>query len=118
MALKNKEISIYITPNSFETFFRKFSGDKKKYDFSGISDLRKALNNEKARIIHTIKTNSPDSIYTLAKILGRDFKAVRKDLEILKRFGLIYLTPNSKGNRKKLKPEVAFDELIINLKFR
>jgi len=115
---KFKEITLYITPNSFESFFRKFSGETKKYDFSGISDLRKILSNEKARILHNIKTQNPESLYHLSKLLGRDFKSVRKDIKVLEKFGFIHMKPNSQGKRKKLKPEIVLDELTISLKFK
>lgn len=113
-----REIDLYITPSSFESFFRKFAGEKKQYDFSGISDLRKVLNNEKARVLYTIKYSSPDSIYHLAKLLGRDFKSVRKDIKLLEKLGFVYMKPESTGQRKKLKPQAIVDELTINVKFR
>lgn len=113
-----KEINIYITSSNFEAFFRKFSGEKNNYDFSGISDLRKILNKEKARIIHTIKTHNPPSLYALSKLLNRDFKAVKSDIDLLQKFGFISLVSSSKGKRKMLKPELNIDELIINLKFK
>ena len=115
---KARIIDLYITPSNFESFFRKFSGEKRQYDFSGIADVRKVLNNEKARILYTIKTQNPESIYHLAKLLGRDFKSVRKDIKILEKFGFIYMKSDHKGNRKKLKPEVIVDELTINVKFK
>jgi predicted transcriptional regulator len=87
-----------------------------------ISQLKLLFSEEKAKIIKTIKETNPDSIYSLAKILKRDFKTVRNELRILEEFGIVKLTEGkSKGkikkgtNRKVLKPTVAIDKLVIDL---
>lgn len=116
--LRTKTINLYITPSSFESLLRKFSGEKKQYDFSGITDVRKLLNNEKARILHFIKEKNPESIYHLAKLLERDFKSVRKDIKLLEKFGFIHIKHDTQGTRKKLKPEVIIDELILKISFQ
>ena len=119
MASKKKRvIDIYITPTSFSFLFKKISGKKAEdYDFSGISDLRKLLSNERAKILYVIKNQKPLSIYALAKALGRDFKAVVKDLKILEKFGFIKLIAEKKSNRKTIRPEVEIEALTINLQF-
>ncbi|MBU0958007.1 MAG: hypothetical protein KKF56_04330 [Nanoarchaeota archaeon] len=118
-AKKSKRIiNLYITPSSFSTFFKKFEGKKTDYDFSELAQLRQLLSNEKSRILNILKTKSPDSIYSLAKILGRDFKSVRDDLKLLQKFGFIELTNQYSGKRKKLKPELILDELAINISFQ
>jgi predicted transcriptional regulator len=80
-------------------------------------DLRSLLSNEKARILHVIKTKKPNSIYELAKLTGRDFKVVREDLKILEKFGLIKLVPNKEKERERLKPVLQTEKLhiIINI---
>lgn len=117
MALKSKtrEITIRESEGAFG-IFKKTSVDKGEYDFSGLLALRQMLNNEKARILHAIKTQNPSSVYQLAKILGRKFKSVNDDIKLLERFGLVELVEESTKNRKRHKPILIADTLTINLK--
>ena len=86
-----RDITIIKGNGNFSIFKRKDS--KQEYDFSGILALRQLLNNGKARILHVIKIQKPQSIYELAKKLGRGFKAVNDDIKLLERFGFIELIP-------------------------
>ncbi len=118
MAVKSKtrEITIVGDKGTFATFFRKFYGEEDVYDFEGLAALRQVLSNEKARILHAIKTKSPDSIYALAKVLGRDFKSVNDDLKLLERFGFVDLIAQKTGKRSRLKPQVVIDTIKIEIK--
>ncbi|MGD2072173.1 MAG: hypothetical protein PVG65_01620 [Candidatus Thorarchaeota archaeon] len=115
---KIRVVNLYITPSAFTSIVKRLRGDRSEYDFSGITDLRQLLSNEKAKILNIIQNQNPESIYHLAKILGRDFKAVSKDVKLLERFGFIELKHETKGKRKKLKPEIAIDTLQINIGFQ
>ena len=97
------------------SIFKKSSG-KKSYDFSGILALRQLLSNEKARILHVIKNQKPSSIYELAKILNRGFKAVNDDIKLLEKFGFVQLVHEKVGNRTRYKPVIVVDTVTINLK--
>jgi len=113
---KTRNITITTSEGAFTALFKTFRGrTDKKYDFSGISALRQLLSNEKARILHVLKTENPKSIYELAKKLGRSFKAVREDLKILDKFGFIDFIAEKTGKREKLKPVLAVDSLYITL---
>mgnify|MGYP001569945748 CR=1 FL=1 len=114
---KTRIVNLYITPNAFASIFKRLKGERSEYDFSGLANLRQLLSNEKAKVLNAIKNSNPDSIYRLAKILGRDFKAVSQDIKILKQFGFIELKEEKKGNRKKFKPEMTIDNLQINISF-
>lgn len=118
MAKKSKSMDITIVDESgtFTSFFKKFTGTKKDYDFDGLSALRNLLSNEKARILHVIKTKKPKSIYELAKILKRDFKSVIDDIRLLERFGLIELISEKTGKRERHKPEVVVDSINVEIK--
>jgi len=96
-------------------FVSKLTGGNKKYNFSDITLLRKILSNQKAKILHTLKHENPESIYKLAKILKRDFKSVSEDLKILERFGFIEFHNNQKGKRKSLKPSLSVNQMQIIL---
>jgi len=113
---KTREITIVAEKGTFSTFFKKFSGSKKEYDFEGLSALRNLISNEKARMLHVIKTKNPKSIYALARILERDFKSVSEDIKLLERFGFIDLISEKTGKRERLRPLIVVDS--INLEIR
>ena len=110
--IKERTITIVEREGTFSTIFHKIKGSKKE---SEISSLRHLLSNEKARLLHICKTKQPQSIYALAKILGRDFKAVRQDIKLLEQFGLIELISSIKHNRERLKPVVDAEQVIITI---
>ncbi len=114
MASKIREITITQSKGAFSIFRRHES--KEEYDFSGVLALRQLLSNEKARILHTIKTQNPSSIYDLAKKLGRSFKSVNDDIKLLERFGLIELSQEKTKNRTRHKPKLITDSVTIHLK--
>lgn len=110
-------VNLYIRPGTFAFFFKRIAAQKHEYDFAEIADLRKILSNERAKIVNTLKNKSPNSIYDLAKILGRDFKSVRTDIKLLEKYGIIELKPFVKGKRRSLKPMLILDSLQINMNF-
>ena len=112
---KIREITIIESKGAF-SIFKKQGTSKKDYDFSGISALRQLLNNEKARILHTIKSQKPTSIYDLAKKLNRTFKSVSDDIKLLERFGFIELLEEKTKNRVRHKPVIVVDTMTIHLK--
>lgn len=110
--IKTKTITISEKEGTFSTLFNRIRGSKKE---SEVSSLRQLLSNEKARLLHICKTKEPDSIYKLAKLLGRDFKAVRHDIKLLENFGFIELISSHKQGRERLKPVLDVDQLIITI---
>lgn len=86
-----------------------------KLDETSIRTFRQLLSDEKARILSVIKLKKPQSLYMLAKFLGRDFKAVSKDVKVLEKFGLIKLVPehDKKTGKKRIKPILALDRLQV-----
>ncbi len=112
---KTREITIIDDEGVFNTFLKRFTGEK-DYDFQGIETLRKILNNEKARLMHIIKTKKPNSIYSLAKLLKRDFKSVSDDIKLLEKFGFLEMTAEKTGKRERLKPSLIIDTMYIKIK--
>jgi predicted transcriptional regulator len=115
---KTREINIVDESGVFSTFFKRFSTEKDKsenLDLDSLAALRKLLSNEKAKILHTIKTKKPNSIYELSKKLNRDFKSVSEDIKLLQRFGFIALEHAKTGKRNRLKPVVSVDKMIITI---
>ena len=112
---KTREITITESKGAF-SIFKKPGASKSDYDFSGVLVLRQLLSNEKARILHVIKTQNPQSIYNLAKKLGRGFKSVNDDIKLLERFGFVELVEEKTKNRSRLRPQIVVDTITIHLK--
>ena len=112
--IKTKTITLDTRQGTFGAIFSRLRGDKGT-EQSDISHIRSVLSNEKARLLHVLKTKQPNSIYELAKILGRGFKSVRQDIRVLEDFGLIEMIPIHKGKREKLKPLLVLDVLEIKI---
>ena len=113
--IKKASITLENKESGFISLFNRFRS-KKHPQKSEIAMLRSILSPEKSRLLHTLKIKQPNSIYELAKILGRDFKSVRQDVLILEDFGIIETIPVHKGNRQKLKPLLVVNEFKIDLK--
>jgi predicted transcriptional regulator len=109
--IKTKNITLDEKGGTFSTIF----GKKKDKKTSDVANLRQLLSNEKARLLHVIKIKKPLSIYELSKILGRDFKAVRKDIKLLEKFGFVELISSYKNGRERLRPVVDIDQLVITI---
>ena len=112
---KTREVTIIDEEGVFNTFFKRFTGEK-EYDFGGIATLRKLLSNEKARLLHVLKTKKPGSIYGLAKLLGRDFKSVSDDVKLLENFGFLEMVAEKTGKRERLRPILIVDSMYIKIK--
>lgn len=117
MAVKTKTREIFIVDKNskFDVFFKKFTGGEENYDFEGLAALRRLLSNERAKLIHIIKEKNPRSLYELARIAGRDFKAVCSDIKLLERFGFIDMVAEKTGNRERLRPAVVVDTITIHI---
>lgn len=112
---KTREITIIDDSGTFNSFFKLFKGEG-SYDFEGIATLRKLLSNEKAKILHMIKTKKPKSIYELAKQLNRDFKSVIDDVKLLEKFGFVDMISEKSGKRERLRPVLSVDSMHIHIK--
>ncbi|MBT3582899.1 HTH domain-containing protein [Candidatus Woesearchaeota archaeon] len=110
---KTRTISISEKEGTFSTIFHRFKSSKKQT--SEVATLRQLLSNEKAKLLHICKNKKPESIYELAKILGRDFKAVREDIRLLEKFGFIELISSHKQGRERLRPLVDADKVVITI---
>ena len=110
--VKTRTITLVEKGGTFSTIFHKIKGGKK---ISEVANLRQILSNEKAKLLHIAKTKKPESIYELAKLLSRDFKAVRQDIKILSQFGFIELISSTKHGRERLRPLVDADQIIITI---
>jgi predicted transcriptional regulator len=124
MAEKTRIIEIYEKSGAFTSVLKRFSPSKsskeeakQEYNYSDLALLRKLFSNEKARLLHTIKTKKPTSIYSLAKLLGRDFKSVRDDVILLKKFGFLDLV-QEKSKTKRISHRPVLNVSSINVIIR
>lgn len=113
---KTREITLVEESGAFNTFFKRFTGESADYDFEGVKALRRLLSNERARMLHIVKSKKPASIYALAKFLGRDFKSVSEDIKLLERFGFIEMVSEKTGKRERLRPVIIADSIHIHVK--
>jgi len=114
---KTREITIVEEEGAFNTLFKKITrSNDKEFDFEALAALRHLLSNEKARLLNTIKSKNPKSLYQLAKMLKRDFKSVSDDIKLLERFGFIDMIAEKTGNRERLRPILAVNEVVIRIK--
>lgn len=109
--IRVREVTIKDTEGTF-----RFLRGKDKYDFESLSSLRKLLSREKAKLLDVVKYKEPSSIYDLAKILDRPFKAVIDDVKLLERFGFLEIVKEKVNNRQRHKPKIVVDEVVIHLK--
>ena len=77
--------------------------------------LKQLLNPEKIKILYTIKHSKPGSIYELAKLLKRDLKAVRNDLDILEQGGFIEIQKAKIKNRLHSKPCLLCEKINFSI---
>jgi predicted transcriptional regulator len=83
--------------------------------FPDISWLSKIFSPERIRLIQAIKEKRPESIYQLAKILGRVHTNVHKDVHDLAEMGIIELKKARRNGQKReaLCPEYNWDGFDI-----
>jgi predicted transcriptional regulator len=114
---KVREVTIRESRGKFNIFSSSNKETSKdNYNFDGLNSLRKLLSKEKARILDAIKYKKPGSIYELAKLLKRPFKATFDDVKLLERFGFIQMTKEKVNSRVRHKPIIISDHMIIHIK--
>ncbi len=92
---------------------------KKNKKFSGVTlisfpdfqTLGKVISATRLELLATIRHEKPKSIQQLAKFVGRDFKNVYQDIQLLVEFGLVETRERSQG--KATQPRVNFEELVL-----
>ena len=121
--MKVKEIKVIIRPleedldevvEAFKKIERREEFEEEKIVVESLDVLRKILTPERMRILQVIKNEKPNSIYELAKLLGRDRAAVIRDLEVLQKIGLVKIS-EEKDERGRKKPIVPYDEIVVKI---
>ena len=83
--------------------------------FPDVTYLSKIFRPERIRMIQMIKEKKPDSIYQLAKLLGRTTANVQRDVSDLAELGIIELKKAKKKGQKRevVTPEYNWDGFDI-----
>jgi len=79
-----------------------------------LDDARRLFTPERIRFLATVRKESPDSLYALAKLLKKDFKTIATDARMLSNAGILKLQRHKQGARAKVRP--VFREKEIDLK--
>ena len=99
--------------------FRNISAGKtvKKIErivFEDVQTLRSILTPARVELMHVIRRKNPESIYELAKMTNRKWRAVANDIEILNTAGLVKLDKTEEP-KEIVKPSVSFNKMNIEV---
>jgi predicted transcriptional regulator len=83
--------------------------------FTSLEAARNFLTRERLGLLRTIKTRRPQSIYELARMVGRDLKNVQDDIRILERHGLVRIAKRPRGTRTVKVPRVPFEAIALKI---
>ncbi len=81
--------------------------------FTSLDAVAKMLSPARLKLLGAILKEHPESIYALAKVVGRDFKNVHSDVKMLVDVGLLEL--KSTGKRDAFKPIAKFSGFEVDL---
>jgi predicted transcriptional regulator len=134
--MKKNKFRIRITgPMSPSAHFSEFKNDAKKlwkaaetgklgarkYQYEiGVPDLSwiaKILSQEKLRLLMVVRDEKPQSLYELAKLLGRASTNVFRDVQELAGFGVLELKRTQREGRAQdvMRPEFPWDGFEIDM---
>lgn len=84
--------------------------------FTSLEAARKVLTPKRLELLRAIRKENPDSLYRLARVVGRDLKNVQEDVRALAELGLVSLrkTHGSSG-RPSTVPRVRFKEIEVRI---
>jgi len=88
---------------------------KKGLSFGSVEDFREFFTPKRIELLRVIKHRNPGSIYELAKITNRDFKAVVTDVKVLEKYGLIDTKKVMVKGGYKVKPIFDYDKLSVDI---
>lgn len=81
--------------------------------FTSLTALGKSFSPTRLELLSVIIKEKPESIYALAKLVGRDFKNVYNDVKILTDIGMIELMPT--GKRDSFMPVAKYSGFEVDL---
>ena len=85
--------------------------------FESVEELRRVLTDKRLDVLLTITRCHPRSVRALADLLGRNYKNVSADVDLLRQLGLVEL--EEQGGRGGAKvPVVPYDEIHVTITLR
>jgi len=78
-----------------------------------LDDARKLFTPERIKFLSTVREESPDSLYALAKLLKKDFKTISTDARMLSNAGILRLVNHKVGKRNKVRPVFTGNEINL-----
>lgn len=81
--------------------------------FTSLTAVAKVLSPVRLELLGAIITHKPDSISSLAKIVGRDFKNVYADVQLLHSVGILEL--KGAGKRDAVRPVALYSGIELDL---
>jgi predicted transcriptional regulator len=81
--------------------------------FTSLESVAKVLSPARLELLGAVLNGKPESLYALAKAVGRDFKNVHSDVKMLAEVGLLELKPT--GKRDALKPIAKYSRFEVDL---
>lgn len=76
---------------------------------------RKILTPQRLKMLGIIKRGKPASLYALAKLMGKDFRAIHRDVGIMSNFGLIQKESKKTGKRTRMQLGVKAKEIVLTV---
>ncbi|SRR5258708_25887915 len=126
---RRRAIGVTVTTGTAEAFFKRSLERARKLDrgeslpdeirltFEDQADLMRVLSVQRIRVILTVRVK-PRPVSDLANVLGRDRKAVSRDVKVLESFGLVrtHRRPNpGHGLMKVVEPLAARYQLVATI---
>jgi predicted transcriptional regulator len=88
---------------------------KKGLSFGNVEDFREFFTPKRIELLRVIRHRNPGSLYELAKLTGRDLKAVVTDIKILEKYGLLDTMRIAVKGGYKVKPIFDYDRLCVDI---
>ena len=86
----------------------------KKHDFL---DLFAGLSKQRLELLWQVRKLKPGSVYELANALGKSQPYIQKEIAFLAEKGLLTLKKSKTNGRTRLKPEMNYQVLTLELDF-
>ena len=80
--------------------------------FSSLESFAKVLSQHNRELLALIAREQPDSLTRLAALTGRSRSNLSRTLKTMSRYGLVEL---EKGRRRKLIPQVPYDQVRVDV---
>lgn len=83
--------------------------------FTSLEAARNFLTPKRIQLLATIRERKPKSVYALAKLCGRGFAAVFRDVTLLERHGLLTLSRVPNSPRRSVRPVVSYGAIHLRI---